>query len=146
MDNLHRAIYVYFTVISELPGFLGVLTHAQTVCTRPFSRRGRGLGTRLSQGYSYTQMCKYNFGYWVAHLESMNLSVVEEQRDPCNSILTYGKGRQRMYGKGRHTSWLFAFFQGLRRKFHEKDHSGCVKSMACGGRYLATGSTDETIK
>ena len=36
--------------------------------------------------------------------------------------------------------------QGLRRKFHEKGHCGCVRAVACGGRYLATGSTDETIK
>lgn len=32
------------------------------------------------------------------------------------------------------------------QKFHEKGHSGCVRSIACGGRYLATGGTDETIK
>ena len=36
--------------------------------------------------------------------------------------------------------------QRLRSKFHEKAHAGCVKALACSGRYLASGSTDETIK
>ncbi len=36
-DSLHSAhgvVYVYFMEESEFPGFLGILVHAQTVCTR----------------------------------------------------------------------------------------------------------------
>lgn len=36
--------------------------------------------------------------------------------------------------------------QRIRPKFYEKAHAGCLKALACSGRYLASGSTDETIK
>jgi len=36
--------------------------------------------------------------------------------------------------------------QNIRSKFYEKAHTGCLKAVACNGRYLASGSTDETIK
>ncbi|XP_064405204.1 p21-activated protein kinase-interacting protein 1-like isoform X2 [Halichondria panicea] len=35
---------------------------------------------------------------------------------------------------------------GLCKKYQEKVHSGCVKAVASGGHYLATGGTDEVIK
>lgn len=34
----------------------------------------------------------------------------------------------------------------LEPQFIEKSHSGCVKCLACNGRYLASGSSDETIR
>ena len=36
--------------------------------------------------------------------------------------------------------------QGLRPRFHERDHSGSIKAVASGGCYLASGGTDEMIK
>lgn len=41
---------------------------------------------------------------------------------------------------------LIATDQRIRSKFYEKAHAGCLKALACSGRYLASGSTDETIK
>ena len=42
---------------------------------------------------------------------------------------------------------LYHFYvQGLRRKFHERDHTGSVRAIATGGHYLATGGSDEAIK
>lgn len=31
-------------------------------------------------------------------------------------------------------------------RFTDQGHAGCIKSVACNGRYLASGSTDETIR
>ncbi|XP_065884321.1 p21-activated protein kinase-interacting protein 1-like [Dysidea avara] len=41
---------------------------------------------------------------------------------------------------------LISTDQNIRSKFYEKSHTGCLKAVACNGRYLASGSTDETIK
>jgi len=34
----------------------------------------------------------------------------------------------------------------LKKKYYERDHVGCVRCVATGGQYLASGGTDETIK
>lgn len=34
----------------------------------------------------------------------------------------------------------------LRKKYRERNHVGCVRCLASGGHYLASGGTDETIK
>ena len=34
LHSVHGVVYVYFMEESEFPGFLGILAHAQTVCTR----------------------------------------------------------------------------------------------------------------
>ncbi len=36
--------------------------------------------------------------------------------------------------------------QVLKRKYREEGHVGCVRCIASGGHYLASGGTDETIK
>jgi hypothetical protein len=36
--------------------------------------------------------------------------------------------------------------QVLRKKYLERNHVGCVRCVASGGHYLASGGTDETIK
>ena len=42
--------------------------------------------------------------------------------------------------EGTSESWKF------KPLFTDQGHTGCVKTVASGGRYLASGSTDETIR
>ena len=39
-----------------------------------------------------------------------------------------------------------SFLKVIRKKYHERGHVGCVKCIASGGHYLASGGTDEAIK